>query len=375
MPLTAQHSTTVGACSYWSHWRSSAALILGVALALAVGVAKAQAGRAVFDSNLTQQNWLSASSRSSSAQRADLVIGRYNVQSGLLAAYQDASGVRLLLSSEQSSGNRMAVTVLAWDPDSQRMMRVIYPRGAPAGKSPSLIVDGVDVIAALEHHVRTKTFRPNDRARLRQFSASKTGTALMDAVAALYLQLDEWETDQRIVSAKASLGVLRGTIEMISGHYQGIDRLDQLAGSDKVIALRGACADGRCSLRSNQFLVHQSGFFDVWSVCGSKKGAHLPISNATPVGISNIYALNGVLDRCARNAATGGFGDDCFGACGAGCTGSLYLPECCGHDSCVVRYGHLACMFGTPEMCEPPCNSLIEAFLAWWRARASMIEQ
>lgn len=164
----------------------------------------------------------------------------------------------------------------AQDPSSHHVQTLVTPARATTGQSPILLVNGVNIIQAMEHQVRTISMRPADRPRLRQLSASSNGRAMLDGIAALYLQLDEWETDARVVQFKMPLGMLRSSIEAISGDYSGIDRLDEIAPTGKAQALRQACADGKCTLRGLQFFLHESGFL----MCGAQGARHLAMARS-----------------------------------------------------------------------------------------------
>jgi D-alanine-D-alanine ligase-like ATP-grasp enzyme len=60
----------------------------------------------------------------------------------------------------------------------------------------------------------------------------------------------------------------------------------------------------------------------------------------------------------------------CFGYCGPGCIapGMVATVECLGHDLCVCKYGHAACVNSVPAGCggtNVQCYDLTEAALSW----------
>jgi hypothetical protein len=48
--------------------------------------------------------------------------------------------------------------------------------------------------------------------------------------------------------------------------------------------------------------------------------------------------------------------------CGLECftPGNIWTPQCQGHDLCVCKWGHAACVYSPPDDCEG-CSSLLDA--------------
>jgi hypothetical protein len=224
-----------------------------------------------------------------------------------------------------------------------------------------LAVIGIDVMSVLVDGQKKRRFDEGQQRRLREFMRTDDAADLLDGVATLYVQLDTLESSNAVAAFKAPFGALRTSLELITGHYRGIDQLSDIADSGKQTALRDACAGGRCQLSGKGFVVQRSGMFDTLTnvaarsrraqgqcIDANKPSTHSSTGEVTPQLLESIC------------------GTGCDGYCGPGCCtpGDIQTPECAGHDRCVDQYGHLDCLFGTPDGCVE-CNSLIEAVISW----------
>lgn len=336
--------------------------------------ASAQSNQIVYWPQLNSQNWTNAYNTSVSAQRARLIVGRQDAQRGFLAVYRGENRIQLLLSATPTAGNRISLSVYVADGKSPSVYKVIGNQNVQPGERPRLLINGVDLISVLDYRIKNNQFPPVERGRLKRFVSSEPGSELLDAIAFIYIRLSEANAGENVNAYISSFGLLRTSLELVAGQHQGIEKLDEFASVAQARLLREACVDGRCVVKGKTFWIHESGFFDVWSNKGGKVGSG-SCSISPSVSSASLFDGVAVMLRCQNNSLYGGSNDSCFGACGLGCTGDIYALECCGHDSCVERFGHLACMYSIPEGCEWPCNSLVEAVAAWWRIRSSTVEQ
>jgi hypothetical protein len=177
-------------------------------------------------------------------------------------------------------------------------------------------------------------------------------------------------------------------LQLSTRQFHGSKGIDDGLDPSEVKRFRDLCSDDKnCVMQGKTFTLFKSGLFDVLSdykpsrqpskkvdAIGSGLASVLEISLArsrpSPIDFgssaSGVNLKDGGDGTCSSQSQT----SNCFGACGPGCAtpGNSYTPECRGHDYCVCSYGHLDCMFSTPDGCGAPgipCSTLLDAVWSW----------
>lgn len=302
---------------------------------------------------------------------ASLTVGSYDTRQGLLALYETANGKRVLFRSKVGPSGRIIAQALHKNARTNRIEQLMGPAFNPVSKI-SLFIGDTDLMDTLNEGRKNKRFNVLKQTRLKAFIRDESGEALLDGIAALYVQLDRVEPNNEVAKLKVPFGLVRTTLELITGQYNGIDKLVGNGQSRKLDLLRANCTNSDCLYRSHQFMVQRSGLFDVVSELKSRSAqANAAICN-TPataafgprVQASSISIMSGVVDSINTDPD-----NPCFGQCGPGCftPGSFVTTECQGHDRCVRDFGHMDCMFSTPSGCNS-CYSLIDAIGSFFDA-------
>ncbi|QGX41116.1 hypothetical protein [Permianibacter aggregans] len=228
-----------------------------------------------------------------------------------------------------------------------------------------MLIDGVDVREVLLQQTRNP-IPSTAYQRLKDFQRGDTGKAFSDGVLALYVLLESFETSPEQAKLKATFGAMRMAAELATGHYTGFDHVDQLLGVERASELRQACAKGQCQYRGRQFMIQNSGLFDMLST----QGKPIKIGDSSTEFCQKSSAREVQTTPTASSAQESSTDGDCHGCCGPqcwGCTG-IWTDECWGHDSCVRDHGHLACLFDSPVG-----NSLVDAIGSFLGAIGELI--
>ncbi|WP_339937015.1 hypothetical protein [Undibacterium luofuense] len=312
--------------------------------------------------SLKQENTLSVKSLHEKEQPTgapSLRIAYFNTRQGLLGIYESADGKRVLFRSKYTARGNLVATALHYNPDHRKIEQLIDMRPSTRVAQGGINVAGVELSRALKEGAKNNKFDPKQQKKLKNNMGSIANETLMDGIAALYLHLDQIDNKPELSKLIAIFGASRTAIELITGHYNGIENLIAASDESKVKLLSQGCLKGKCLYNGNKFVVHRSGFFDVLS---AQK------SNVKTKFSKQVSCINNSNNQKAGFKIAGAEDDnnDCHGMCGPGCfnPGNISTPECLGHDNCVQEYGHLQCIFSVPEGCVE-CNSLVEAIISY----------
>ena len=324
-----------------------------------------------------------------------VIVGRYDVAKGLLAAYQSETGKRILFRSRFLPSGRMTAQILHLDPTTGKITHFV-------GKSKNLDENGQPVndveVAGIDMRAFIKSIssKGNGHAEkeqhLKKFAASDAGQALLDGVPALYAALDGLEQAPEVARLIEPFGAVSMALQLTTKQFRGFKNADKILGAAKAKKLSDACGGiADCVFRGKRFMVFRSGLFDALSKhkgASTNKGAHTGQTSAQPIGYgfparqtspelvrqlmqmpsvsgNQIWLKNGHGTCDDMIAAT------CFGLCGPGCVtpGNVAAPKCYGHDYCVCAHGHLACAVTVPDECGSvqgvTCNNLVEGVGGW----------
>lgn len=329
--------------------------------------AKANTVNLIFDQSLTESSLFQSPKQSG---KANLRVKYYDANRGLYAMYENAGGGRILF--EAGRDERSGYVVIRARRAVAGVINTVasFRRGSAVGQRPTMTVGGVDVMDVLIVGQKQHGFDALQQRRLREFMRTDDAALLVDGTAALYLQLDFLESSNAVSAFKAPFGILRTSLELVTGNYRGVDQLADLVDSDKQMMLRNSCSNGRCQLQGKGFTVQRSGLFDTVSESSVRRAV-------TGVGQCRTESQMGS-SRGGLEISTQFFevlcGTGCHGQCGPGCCtpGEITTPACEGHDTCVTMYDHLSCLFDVPKDCLK-CNNLIEAIISYIDALVSKI--
>jgi hypothetical protein len=297
------------------------------------------------------------------AGRPSLRVKHYDEARGLIAGYETTGGKRILFYAKSLPNGAVMAAAYHWDQSRQSMWPLMGPgldeMSEDGEARVTMVMTGVSVQGVLRGKAKGRPSGAEEQ-RLKQFLRGEAGRAFSDGVMALYVLLEPFEQDNpALARLKMPFGAMRMAAELATGHYAGFDNAEELVGKKSAKRMRQACGVGQCEYRSGQFMIQNSGLFDMLSTHGK------PIEgrDKSPANCPSAASSSGLAAAKTFDGVTKDFDNECFGCCGPGCWGctGIVTAECWGHDNCVRQHGHLACLFSAPECAEGPCNSLIAA--------------
>ncbi|NJR71843.1 MAG: hypothetical protein HC782_01405 [Gammaproteobacteria bacterium] len=316
-----------------------------------------------------------------------ILIGRFDAKSGLVAGFQSSSGKRILFRARLSSSGAVIAQALHYDPSIGKIhnlverSRSVDAKGVPLK---SIIVGGID-LASLLRGARDK----NDtylaqKERALQFLAQAEGKALLEGIPALYAALDGVAEDSSAQQLKQPFGAIAMGLQLGTNHYSGLEITRRTISAEKLAAMSADCfGEKECVYSGKDFSIYRSGLFDAISkrslsikrIAAASDLPHLATSpdrsilsqENSQLPQLNISSTSVHLKHGDGNCTNAG---PCFGYCGPGCIapGMVATVECLGHDLCVCKYGHAACVNSVPADCSGSivqCYNLIDAALSW----------
>jgi hypothetical protein len=308
--------------------------------------------------------------------KPQLLIQDFDVATGLLAAYQSASGKRILIKGwSPSNGVFMAEAVHV---NAGGDVEVLVGRSREVDpvtgvRRDSYVAAGVDVLAYVKAHAKDHV--PSADNALGKFVLSEEGQAFSQAVPALYTAMESLPEDASLVGLPGMLGATLTALQLVTGIHAGFDEADQVIGVDKANALRSACK-GDCRLRGKYFTVHSTGLFDILAkVPPDKKASSVNVFKS----LSALNATREIPSTFGSSFLKNGDGSctdpgPCFGSCGPGCInpGDIASDRCLGHDACQCAFGWTACVNSCPEnvIYVPDigfvnCSALVDAIIEY----------
>ncbi len=326
-------------------------------------------GRFAHDPQLSDRTFFASPSVAKQGQR--IAFKEYSA-SKLEFGYTASNGYRVWVSSKHSAGSGMTleatVAPAGAQPSSFAVQTISSSRGA------QVVVGGVDLHKAITRSNDIQGLPPETKAGLQRFARSEEGVAFVEAVAALYLLAEPFEHNMDVTRHKFTLGVVRSALEAITGQMNGVDAVLQLIDANSVQRLRSACRGTDCRFKSNQFKIHENGFFDPLnaSMGVARRGVQCAPQERAPSRLRTTSVVMAAKETAnfVDDPYNPSPGDPCFGLCGPGCfaPGGVRTAECFGHDLCVDQYSHGECFFSVPEGCGSLCRSFTQALASYLRS-------
>lgn len=286
---------------------------------------------------------------------------KFDQKQGLEAIYESSEGKQIYFRTTPNNG--LYTLRISHYNSTQKVVEALVEVKNLNGQ-PKLMVAGVDFLELIKPSSNKRPPTNKDIVNLKRFMKSTEGQATMEGVAALFLALDP--QDKNAVQLRIPLGLLRSTLELVTGQYQGIDQLEQLVTSTKLAQLKKNCGSvQKCQIAHEQFTVRESGFFDVLSKKRSKTSSKdkLASSVASCSASMSFSSSAMMMGAPAEN-------ENCGGECGRECYGLFgthyYTLECRAHDKCVEKYGDGECFFSSPDECTD-CGSFFGAAWSWFK--------
>jgi hypothetical protein len=337
------------------------------------------------DASVISKTYLQDSPKSETEPH--ILIGRFDEKSGLVAGFQASSGKRILFRARFSSGGAVVAQALHFDPSTGKIYNLIErSRSVDATGAPikSIIVGGIDLAGLLRGAKDKNDGYPERKERAVQFLKQPEGKALLEGIPALYAALDGVADNSAAQQLKQPFGAIVMGLQLGANVYSGLDATLRTTGTEKLAAMSARClGEKECVYSGKDFSIYQSGLFDALSkrslnvkriaaasglprlVSSPDRSILSQINSTSPQLIlsPNSIPLKNGDGSCTDPGA-------CFGYCGPGCIapGMVATAECLGHDLCVCKYGHAACVNSVPAGCSGPnvqCYDLIEAALSW----------
>lgn len=329
----------------------------------------------VYHPQMTEDFLFQEGSRQNEPPR--LYVSRFNINDGLYAGFQAHGGKRIIFWSAVRPDGTLIARAFDQDPETGglRQILTIAPFDPNDGEStPTIWIMGANLNRLLEVKRFHRAISTEDELRLKEFMRSETGLAFLQAVPALYVELEMLEESRMGSSGLlVPFGIIRMAMESTTGLFSGFEHADATVGSARAQELRSRCIDERCQYRGRFFTIQESGLFDVLSDRGRQRDGLLTC------GLTDMFWSGSDLNGDFILVQSGcGSGSNCFGMCGLGCLSpipwlQICTEECRGHDQCVETYGHISCMLGTPSGCseemeDGECYNLIEATISFVNA-------
>jgi hypothetical protein len=326
-----------------------------------------------------------------------LIVKHYDASKGLLAGYQSENGKRILFRARNRLGLGVVAQVLHYDPNTGKVHNLMGRSRTTDDKGNTIKdiqVGGIDLMTLLKSAKRKSSDFAAREGQAKKFLATEEGSALIEAIPALYAALDDLNDDPDVQQLKQSFGAIAMGLQLGTNQFAGIKNAEKIHGAAKLKKMQDAChGEKNCSLRGKSFTVYQSGLFDAISKTFIKStktiSGEFPSITVAPSRslISQLTSETSVLSNVPINTQLkNGDGNctdpgPCFGYCGLGCLapGAIATPQCLGHDLCVCQYGHAACISSVLLGCggsNVPCYDLVDAALSWlggiWDALAEL---
>jgi hypothetical protein len=299
-----------------------------------------------------------------------LVVKRFAAVGGLLATYQATNGKRIAFKANWRSDDTVRAEIVHLSAKSKRVEPLLArSRGGAQnlGKASVLRLADFDVVSELNRGVFARKGPTNQYDEVARFMSSEEGGAFSEAVYALFVELDDVDESSRKLSDLYSMyGALLMALQLSSDSRMGFDQAEPAVPAAKAKAARALCVGLSCKAAGRRFVVHPDGLFDFLSKVKDIKPPKKAAESETSLASVVPNASNPLRDF--RKNGDGNCTDPggCFGMCGWDCyftPGNISTPQCLGHDLCVCKWGHLACMFSVPTSgggCDQ-CNTLVDA--------------
>ena len=197
---------------------------------------------------------------------------------------------------------------------------------------------------------------PSER-ELKRFVRSDVGQAMIEFVPVLFIKLEQFDqTNSKLAGLKIPLGLVRMSLELITGYNGGFDNADTSLSKEKADKLRAACEDENCQFKTSQFSIDNNGMFNIMTGVGKTSKKQKAELAASCEFTSNPFKQNSLITTLAE--------ENCHGMCGLGCFTpfDIKTKECMGHDDCVDAFSHAACLFDSHG---EGFNSLLEAIWSY----------
>ena len=226
----------------------------------------------IYDPHLSEDFLLATQQPSG---RPGLHVKYYDEIQGLLAGYEAPGGKRILFRAKHHPSGALIAAAFHFDDVTQSVRPLMAPGVVDSpdtgATTITMLMGGIDVQRVLHKQASARSTGPDPQhQRLKHFMNDKTGRAFSDGVMALYVLLEPYDTSPRLAILKMPFGAMRMSSEMATSQYAGFDHADQLLGRSRANALSNNCKKEQCQYRNTQFMLHDSGLFDMLSAHGGR---------------------------------------------------------------------------------------------------------